>query len=474
MKHHFPLYLLICIGLVAGGCAGLAEPVKAVSHSKIASFPAASPETIAIVTDKVFPAVVRIDVAQEIYAEGKRNLQRGIGSGVIIDEDGHILTNYHVAGRAAELYVTLANKERVPAKLVGDDHWCDIAVIQLDMETIKRRNITFNHAELGNSDSLVVGQDVIAIGTPFGLTRTMTLGIVSNNERTFYPESQRIDEYETGEFNNWIQMDTPIAPGNSGGPLVDMSGKVVGINTRGIRGQALNFAIPINTVKEVAAEILRTASDGKNGRVDRSDLGLDFKPLQDLETFYDIDINKGALVNSVDRGSAGAIAGVKPQDILLEINGQPINVRFPEEVAPAQKMIADLNIGTDVTLKVRRSKETLNLTAKTQKLEGAVGEEREMKTWGLSVRDVTRRYANDAQLDDDTGVMVTTMSPGYPAAKAELRGNDVIRSINQKPVTDLDEFLRVYEQSVQNKDARVLLEIQRGRGRRSIVLSVTY
>ena len=114
----------------------------------------------------------------------------------------------------------------------------------------------------------------MAIGTPFGLARTLTLGVVSNNERTFYPEQQKIDEYETGEFNNWIQMDTPINPGNSGGPLVDMTGKVVGINTRG-RGQNLNFAVPIDTAKEVIAKILASAADGTRGKVVRSDLGID-------------------------------------------------------------------------------------------------------------------------------------------------------------------------------------------------------
>ena len=116
-----------------------------------ASFPSATPEAVVSVTREIFPAVVRLDVAQEIYSEGKRTLRRGIGSGVIIDTQGHILTNYHVAGRAAEIYVTLLNKERVPAKLIGDDHWTDIAVVQLDMETIKRRNIPFTFAELGDS-----------------------------------------------------------------------------------------------------------------------------------------------------------------------------------------------------------------------------------------------------------------------------------------------------------------------------------
>jgi serine protease Do len=436
-------------------------------------FPAATPQAVVDVSSKVFPAVVRIDVAQEIYSEGKRTLRRGIGSGVIIDPQGHVLTNYHVAGRAAELYVTLFNKERVPAKLIGDDHWTDLAVVQLDMDIIRKKNITFDFAPLGESKHLLTGQDVMAIGTPFGLNRTMTLGIISNNERTFYPERMTIDEFETGDFSNWIQMDTPINPGNSGGPLVDLTGKVVGINTRG-GGQNLNFAIPIDTAKPVVESILRTASLDRKGKIDRSDLGIDFKPLQDLESFYDVDINKGVLVNSVDNGSPAQKAGVKSQDILLELNSQPTNVRFPEEIAHVRKLIADLPIGSDVNLLVKRGKQNMTFQAKTQKLQGAVGEEKELKVWGISIREVTRAYANEQQLDDDTGVVITTMSSGYPAAKADLESGDVIRSVNQQPATDLDEFLRLYNESIRVKNSRVLLEIQRGRGRRSSVLKVTY
>jgi len=437
-------------------------------------FPDATPEAVVNVTSKIFPAVVRIDVAQEAYADGKRTLRRGIGSGVIIDDQGRILTNYHVAGRAAELNVTLFNKERVHAKLIGDDHWTDLAVIQLDMDEIKHKNITFSHATLGDSDKLIVGQPVMAMGTPFGLSRTATLGIVSNTERTFYPEQQKIDEYETGQFSNWIQMDTPIAPGNSGGPLVDLAGNIVGINTRGASGYALNFAIPINTAKEVIAAILTSATAETKGHVDRADLGIDLKPLQDLETFYNIDINRGALVNSVDRNSPAARAGVKPEDILLSINGKPINVRFPEEVAPARKLISKLAMNHAVTLTIKRAKETMELTATTYKLESAVGEEKELKTWGLSVRDVTRAYANGQQLDDDLGVVVTTLSAGYPAAKAGLESGDILRSINGHDAADIDEFMKLYDASVKAKDARVLLGIQRGRGTQSAVMKVNY
>jgi serine protease Do len=458
------IWCTVTLAALLAGCATSPEPQP---------FPSATPQAVVAVSSKIFPTVVRIDVAQETYSEGKRTLRRGIGSGVIIDAQGHILTNYHVAGRAAELYVTLYNKERVPAKLIGDDHWTDLAIIQLDMDVIAQKKISFAFAPLGESRHLITGQPVMAIGTPFGLNRTMTLGIISNNERTFYPERMMIDEFETGDFSNWIQMDTPINPGNSGGPLVDMTGQVIGINTRG-GGQNLNFAIPIDTAKPVVDAILRTATAERKGRVDRSDLGIDFKPLQDMESFYDVDINRGVLINSVDKDSPAEKAGARSQDILLAINDRPTNVRFPEEIVAVRRMIADLPIGSDVDLLVKRGKQNLHFQAKTQKLQGAVGDEKELKLWGLSVREVTRAYANQAQLDDDIGVVVTTMSPDYPAAEAELQSGDVIRAVNQEPATDLDEFLRLYNQSMKNKDPRILLDIERGRGRLSAVLKVSY
>jgi len=433
-------------------------------------FPSATPANVLKVTQRVFPAVVRIDVAQETYENGKRTLQRGIGSGVIIDGQGHILTNYHVAGRSAEIFITLANKERVAGKLIGDDHWTDLAVVQMNLEEVERKQFKFTYAELGDSSKLVPGQDVIAIGTPFGLARTVTLGVVSNTERTFYPETQNIDGYETGDFSNWIQMDTPIAPGNSGGPLVDLDGRVVGINTRGIQGQGLNFAIPIDTARSVAAAILQSATDGKKGRVTRASLGIDFRPLQDLESFYDIDMNKGALISSVEKDSPASKAGLKPQDILLAIDDQPVNVRFPEEIASIKHRISSLPLDKSVSLKVRRGADEMAIVATPIKLESRVGEERELTTWGASVRDVTRALATQLRLDDDKGVVVTSIRPGLPGAKAGLEPGDVIKKLNAIDVVDLEDFLSRTEKAVAEGEAQSLLTIQRGRGVKSIVI----
>ena len=456
-----------------GGCTASRPATSEKPGEPVAPFPPATPQRVVEITRRIFPAVVRLDVAQEVYRDGKRTFERGIGSGVIIDEQGRILTNYHVAGRAAEIYVPLFKKERAPATLVGDDHWTDLAVVQMDMDVIRSRNIDFAHAELGTSSNIITGQDVIAVGTPFGLARTMTLGIVSNNERTLYPQQVTIDEFETAEFDNWIQMDTPINPGNSGGPLVDLDGKVIGINTRG-GAQNLNFAVPIDTARDVVAQILASAAPDHRGHVTRADLGLSFKPLQDLESFYNIDINRGVLVDSVARFSPAHAAGVRTQDILLAVNGEPINVRFPEELAPARKRIARLPLGKPVTLTVRRGSETLELTTIAEKLEGAVGEERELKLWGASVRDVTRAYANEQNLDDARGVVITTLSPGYPAAQATLRVGDVIRDVDGSAVEDLEAFMTAYDKSVTAKSPRAVLGVQSGRNRRTVVLKLTY
>ena len=458
-----------CCLLVVGSLVGCATAPP---------FPPATPQAVIKVSNLISPAVVRIDVAQEIYVNGKRTLRRGIGSGVIIDQQGRVLTNFHVAGRSVELYVTLASKERIPAKLIGDDHWTDLAIIQMDMDEVSKKKITFNSAKLGRSDNLLTGQDVMAIGTPFGLNRTITLGQISNNERTFYPERMVIDltqaeNLETGDFSNWIQMDTPINPGNSGGPLVDLNGEVIGINTRG-GGQNLNFAIPIDTAKPVIKAILQSALPNKKGHVERSDLGIDFKPLQDLETFYTVDINQGVLVNSVDRNGGAQKAGLRSQDILLSVNNVPTNCRFPEEIARVRKMIADLPVGFNVDLYFKRGKQNLHLQAKTLRLQSVFGEQKELKVWGMSVREVTRAYANSNQLDDSAGVAIETLTSGNPAAEAELEPDDVILGVNGHPVPDFDEFIRLYKDSIDTRQTQVQLDIRRDRSDITKALKITY
>lgn len=446
----------VCLAAILEGCA---------------PYPAATPWNVVDVTRRISPAVVRLDVAQAGYRDGKPNLSRGIGSGVIIDQEGRILTNYHVAGRAVEIYATLASEERVPARLIGDDHWTDLAIVQMDMDVVKKKNISFASAELGNSAALVVGQDVMAFGTPFGLSRTVTGGHVSATDRTLYPQRLDIDGYETGDFANWIQMDAPINPGNSGGPLVDLDGRVVGINTRG-GAQNLNFAIPIDTAKQVIAAIEASGKPGVLGQVSRGNLGFELKPLQDLEAYYRLEIDQGVLVDSIERGGPADAAGVHAQDILLAVNGVPTNVRFPEELAPVRKRIADLPINSSADLTVKRGDQILHLTARIEALQGYFAEEKSFPVWGLTARAVTRPYATRNQLDEARGVWVTSKSPNQPADKAELQEGDVILAVGGGRVTGMDDFVKLYDQSVKRKDATIPLQVRQGRSLKTLVLEV--
>ncbi len=409
-------------------------------------------------TSRISPAVVRIDVVTEEFSQGQGHSMRAIGSGVIIDNLGHVLTNFHVAGRAKRMDVTLANLEHVRATMVGSDHWTDLALIQLDMAELQRKNLTFSYAKLGDSSEITLGQPVLAVGTPFGLSRTVTSGIVSNTDR-FFDESD-IEGYETGWFNNWIQTDAAINHGNSGGPLVDLRGDVIGINTRGVdSANNLGFAIPINVAKEIIPDLLR------QGSVPRSYVGVLLQPLQDLEKFYDLAADRGVLVSSVENDSPASEAGLKAEDIVLAINDQPVNVRFPEQLAAVRRQISNFPIGSDVKFTVQRPGKTepLQVMVKTVTLESVITEEASIPGWGLTVRNLTRAYLRDVRLPHLTGVLVTGTRPGSPAETADIDANDIIMKVDGKSVSNTVELEAAVDAWAKNPHA-IGVEIRRGRG----------
>jgi serine protease Do len=407
--------------------------------------------------NRLLEAVVRIDVREFAFEEGARRFTRGIGSGVIISKGGLILTNAHVASpRAVEISVTLSSLERVSAELVGWDHWTDLAVLRLNLDEVKARRLKFAHAEFGDSDALFAGQTVFAVGTPHGLTRTVTRGIISNPRR-YFEDSRAVRGYETGSFNTWLQTDAAINPGNSGGPLVTEDGKIVGINSRRYMGaDNLGFAIPASVARRVADALVR------EGKVTRSYLGLRPRDLQDLESFYELAVNTGMLVDNVDVGSPAARAGLRPGDIVLAVNGAKVDGRFPELLPPIQNQIAALPVGSSVWLSVKRGAQTLDLTAVTELLESRVGEEWAFEKWGLSVRTVSRAFARENQLPDASGMLVIGVQPGFPAAVAGLARGDIITKVSGETIDDLErlkEFYASYERDPQP----VLVEAQRNR-----------
>lgn len=405
--------------------------------------------------ERLLDSVVRLDVWETTYSGGARKTEHGVGSGVIMTQDGYILTNAHVVNPNAErILVTLNNLERVPAELVGWDHWTDLAVLRLDMEDLRRRGLRFSHATFGDSSRLLPGETVYAVGTPNGLTRTVTRGIISNPNRYF--EGSHVGRgYETGYFNTWLQTDAAINPGNSGGPLVLPDGKVIGINTRSYLGaNNLSFAVPSNIAREVMETLIR------EGKVTRSYLGLSPGPLQDLETFYELEMNRGVLVQSVDPGSPAAEAGMRAGDIILKIDGDEVDGRFPEQLPGIQHKIAQRPVGSTVEFEVKRGHEILNISAVTELLMSRVGEEYAFEDWGMSVQKVSRSTARENRLRSDEGVIVLGAQPGFPAAEAGLRAGDIITKVNRESIHSLDQLKEVYKTYQENPE-RVLFEVLR-------------
>ncbi|MGD1030270.1 MAG: trypsin-like peptidase domain-containing protein [Opitutaceae bacterium] len=406
---------------------------------------------------RLLNSVVRIDVREENFEDGGKRFEASIGSGVILSADGLVLTNAHVVGpRAVEISVTLPSLENVGAKLVGWDHWTDLALLRLDMAEVGRRRLTFAHAEFGDSDKLYTGEQVYAVGTPFGLTRTVTRGIISNTSQ-YFEADREVEGYETGLFNTWLQTDAAINPGNSGGPLVTEDGKVVGITARGYMGaNNLGFAIPANTAKSVLAELV------SSGKVTRSYIGIVPGALQDLEGFYSLALDTGMLINSVDPGSPAERAGLRGGDILLAVDGRPVDGRFPEQLPGILNLIAGHPVGAQLNLSIKRGSETKQVAVVTELLESSVGEEFAFDRWGLSVRKVSRMYAREHQLSDDNGVIVIGVQPGFPADVAGLQPGDIVTTINRRPVNSL-EILKAAHAAYARKPEPTLLEAERDR-----------
>ncbi len=419
--------------------------------------PAPAPAAMSSGFNRLLEAVVRIDVREVTFEAGARRFVAGVGSGVILSRDGLVLTNAHVASpHAVEISITLPSLERVGAKLVGWDHWTDLALIRLDLDEMKRRGLSFQPATFGDSDALYVGETVYAVGTPYGLTRTVTRGIISNNRR-YFEDTEGVRGYETGSFNTWLQTDAAINPGNSGGPLVTEDGRVMGINSRAYVGaDNLGFAIPANVARRIVDGLVA------HGSITRSYIGLVPGTLQDLEHFYALALNTGLLINSVDPGSPAARAGLRGGDILLAINGHNVDGRFPEQLPPVQDMIAGLPVGSTVRLSVKRGGKTLEVPVVTEKLESRVGEEWAFERWGVGVRKVSRAYARENQLDDDTGVIVLGVQSGFPARVAGLAAGDIVTKINQQPLTDLATLRSIYEKWVAKPEV-LLVEAMRDR-----------
>jgi serine protease Do len=380
--------------------------------------------------------------------------EHSLGSGVIVNPDGYILTNNHVVDGASDIEVFTKDKKKFRAKVIGTDAHTDVAVLKIEATDLPTLTI-------GNSANLKVGDIVFAVGDPFGVGETATMGIVSATGRAF---GGAIEHYE-----DFIQTDAAINPGNSGGALLDLHGDLIGINTAIITGDGgsgnagVGFAIPINMVRNVMEQIV------DHGKVIRGHLGVSVQGVDaDMAKAFGLKQGGGALVADVTPGSPAAKAGIERGDIILELNGQPVNQ--PDDLS---LNISELSPGSTVHLKISRNGATRTVDVTLDELtesaeKSAPGQPGTPALQGVQVQNMTPAVARDLGISPTTsGVVVTSVDPSSAAASAGLQEGDVIQEVNRKPVRDVAQYNRTLAASGHQS---VLLLVRRGEATHFIVV----
>jgi serine protease Do len=415
---------------------------------------------------KVVPALVHIQPILEVYRSGERGQVAVTGSGVIISEEGYVLTNNHVVEKARRVTCTLWDQQTVSAELVGLDVFTDLAVIRLNLEELEGE---LQPARLGHSADLEEGQFVMAMGSPLGLERSISLGVISTVGR-YFPEARGPDGTPTGMFNTWIQTDAAINPGNSGGPLVNLDGEVVGINARAIPvfGENLGFAIPIDLAREVSAQLI------ESGEVIRSWIGVSWQHLDAAPGLVQSPGNRGALVGSVVSGSPAAELGLEPGDVVVRLGDRDVEARHEEQLPRLRKWIADLPVGAEVEVDYLRNEAVRHGSVVTQQMEDPQGSELEIKAWGFTARSITEEVARQRRLDNRSGVLVTGVKPDSFAFEGGLRAGDIIRRMQTQEVPNLRVFEQRVRRLVEAQKSPVLLESMRGRSIYFALLQPSY
>jgi serine protease Do len=451
--------------VVFGACCLTGLPLRGPAAPKTGDGPAAMRVAIDGAIARMRPSLVRIHVVSTEYREGREIKMQEVGSGVIIRKEGYIVTNHHVAGHGARLICTLWNREEVEAELVGTDPLTDISVIKLKPERLTE----FVAAAFGDSDGLNVGDSVLAMGSPMALSQSVTLGIISNGEmimpKLFGTLGRfKLDGEDVGTLVRWIGHDAAIYGGNSGGPLVNLRGEVIGINeiSFGLAG-----AIPGNLVRSVAEELIA------RGKVRRSWLGLDVQP-----QFKHASPNeaKGVIISGVITNSPAADAGMQAGDLLVRVGNSPANVRYDEQLPDFMRLITSLPIGQKVSLTILRAGNEMTFALSPVERGELNPKEQELHQWGLTARNLSFLAAREMKRTNQLGVLVTSVRPGGPAgeAKPALDAKDVLTDVNGQPIKDLQALIDLTRKLTEGKTepTPVIATFERDSGRYLTVIKI--
>ena len=416
------------------------------------------PQSFAELAKKVTPAVVNISTTTTVKVPGnpfrqffgprggpfggfgdmpdREMKQRSLGSGIIVDKDGYIITNNHVVSGTGEIKVKLTDGREYTAKVIGKDPKTDMGLIKISSVVKELPTLA-----LGDSDIMQVGDWVLAIGNPFGLEHTVTQGIISASGRVI----------GSGPYDNFLQTDAPINPGNSGGPLVNMKGEVIGINTAIVAaGQGIGFAIPSSTAKGVVAQLR------EKGKVVRGWLGVSIQMVTpELAPSFGLKEARGAIVADVVKGSPSEKAGIKQGDVILAFDGKAV-----KSSNDLPWIVAETPVGKTVNVKLIRQGKELDVKVTVvemteQRLASQAGKTKNV--FGFTVDNIKPEWRRQFDLTAREGVVVIQVEADSLADDAGIEPGDVIREVNKKFVKDLNDFKKAMAQVKSNESVVFLL-----------------
>ena len=404
----------------------------------------------------VAPSVVFIRVIYNDTESGRNRKGVASGSGVIVSKDGEVLTNHHVVDKTSEIRCQLADGRAFTAKVLGKDKDLDIALLKLDMP----EGTDVPVAEL-SPRRLEVGEVVLAMGAPWGLARSVSMGIVSCNDRFLE---------DCGDYTLWYQTDAAISPGNSGGPLVDTDGLVVGLNARGNLWGDQAFTIPSETILEILPDLR------KYGEAHWAWFGFKLQPLEDFKRNIRFDAKEGALVADVEPGSPAEKAGLKSNDLLLSVDEKKTTARFWEDIPAIERHLGRREFEKPCKFKVVRDGKDVEISVAPTEKGKVEGEEFACGRWGLTAKEINRFYNPDLIFfAPEGGVYVSGLAWDGNADSCGFNSGDIIVSIGGKPVKTVAEVKAVYEDSIAKLEERTRLPfvvMRRGR-RTTLVLDYT-